>query len=640
MKHLASLLLVLALGMAACLPERLTDSADTGVENPPTDGDNTLDSGGTVDVLASDGATPTEDAGKGPDAVAGADLPPAKGCKTDDECGGFASDCVTATCNVTKGLCSGVPMADGATCTIAADKCADFGQCQKGDCVAPRKSCEDNNVCTTDTCITGGGCKNDPINGFCNDGDACTINEKCDGIVANGGTGLCIKSTSPADCDDKNTCTVDSCDKLIGCLHDDLGDGKACIDGNPCTTDDLCAAKVCVGQPLICPPSAKAPCVIAVCTQVAKGCSNQNNDGIACSDDNACTTADVCGDGICTGKAFNKDAPDNACDDKNVCTNESCTPADGCQHFNTPNPCGGGDTCTEKGLCEEGVCNAKAKDCNDGNVCTVDSCDLKKGCVHVANTADCSDGSLCTVGDICDQGVCKAGAPPKCDDKNDCTIDSCKPDTGCAHDFAVGGAKCAAGLCAVGLCLTDDCGDGLCALTESPDGCAADCSVDGGACKPSETTCIADCQSGKCKALLATCTANDACKALSACNAKCADKACENTCFNAVPYVATEAFLAVNACSVAFCINNGWSTKKCVGVGPAYTNCVDTCETAYCKKQSTLCKASTGCVAIRGCMQACQVGDVKCADGCKKFGSAQDLLNNADLDTCSVAYCQ
>jgi len=172
MKHLLALMpLVFAFGAAACLPERLADSPDTAAENPPPDDDNAADTGGgIVDVLASDGATPTADAGKAPDSAAGGDLPPAKGCKTDDECGGFAADCATATCNVAKGLCSGVPMADGATCTIAADKCADFGQCQKGDCVAPRKSCEDNNVCTTDTCIAGGGCKNDPINGFCNDG--------------------------------------------------------------------------------------------------------------------------------------------------------------------------------------------------------------------------------------------------------------------------------------------------------------------------------------------------------------------------------------------------------------------------------------------------------------------------------------
>ncbi len=640
MNYFFSLLLVaFAFGVSACLPDRLTEATDVAVESPPTDGDNAVDSGGVVDVPAND-ATPTADIGKTVDSVVGADALPAKGCKVNDDCLGFAWDCGTGKCDVSKGLCSGVAMADGATCTIAADSCADSGQCQKGDCVAPRKICEDNNLCTNDSCVTGIGCKNEAIAGFCNDGDACTINDKCNGSAKDGGTGVCNKGASPANCDDQNTCTVDSCDKLTGCLHDDVGDGKPCSDGNSCTTGDTCAAKVCVGQPLICPPSLKAPCVMAVCTKQANGCSNQNNDGIACSDDNTCTTADVCSDGTCSGKAFNKDAPDNACDDKNVCTNESCTQAAGCQHFNTPNACGGGDACTEKGLCEDGVCNAKPKDCDDGNACTVDSCDLKKGCAHVANTADCSDASLCTVGDKCDQGVCKAGPPPKCDDKNDCTVDSCKPDTGCAHDLAVVSAKCAAGLCVVGLCLPDDCGDGLCALVETPDGCSADCSVDGGACKDSEKTCIADCQTAKCKAASAACSADDACKSLAACNAKCADKACENVCFNAVPYAATEAFLALNACSVAFCINNAWLGKKCAGGGPQYANCVDACETGYCKKQSTLCKAGAGCVAIRGCIQACQVGDAKCTEGCKKLGSAQELLNNADLDTCSAAYCQ
>lgn len=52
-------------------------------------------------------------------------------------------------------------------------------------------------------------------------------------------------------------------------------DGAACDDRSPCTTGDVCAARLCVGTPA--------------------------SDGTACTDDRPCTTNDACQAGVCVG---------------------------------------------------------------------------------------------------------------------------------------------------------------------------------------------------------------------------------------------------------------------------------------------------------------------------------------------------
>ena len=53
----------------------------------------------------------------------------------------------------------------------------------------------------------------DPRRDF-DDGDACSVGDTCD-------TGVC-QSTGPADCDDADECTADSCDEVLGCGHDPI----------------------------------------------------------------------------------------------------------------------------------------------------------------------------------------------------------------------------------------------------------------------------------------------------------------------------------------------------------------------------------------------------------------------------------
>jgi Dictyostelium (slime mold) repeat len=70
-------------------------------------------------------------------------------------------------------------------------------------------------------------CKND---GDCSDGDVCNGLERCDPA------GSCVIGP-PLDCNDNNQCTVDTCDKVNGCIHTP----KTCGESEICDAiDGLC----------------------------------------------------------------------------------------------------------------------------------------------------------------------------------------------------------------------------------------------------------------------------------------------------------------------------------------------------------------------------------------------------------------
>ena len=88
------------------------------------------------------------------------------------------------------------------------------------------------------------------------------------------------------------------------------------------------------------------------------------------------------------------------CDDGNVCTDDACDPDTGCTA--TPNTavCDDGDACTTVDICAEGICvGGVPLVCDDGNICTDDACVPASGCTATPNTAPCDDGSACTTDD-------------------------------------------------------------------------------------------------------------------------------------------------------------------------------------------------------------------------------------------------
>ncbi len=530
--------------------------------------------------------------------------------------------------------------------------------------------CDDNNACTTDTCVAASlACQHTPTVGSCNaDGNTCTQGDTCVGGVCTPGEYLT--------CDDGNPCTTDACDPASGCTATAAG-GLPCTDGDLCTVGDACVASVCVpGQAKTC--SDNNACTTDVCDTSTGKCANSAvAPGGPCDDGSACTLKDACVNGSCSGTGVD-------CDDKNPCTVDGCEPATGCTFAASVSPCDDGDACTIGDVCAAKVCVSGAlKTCPDGDPCTSQSCDTASGtCVKTdspANTS-CSDGSACTAKDTCVDGQC-LGQPVDCDDKNLCTLDTCSPTTGCAHDAAANpcddGNACTSGdVCSGGQCVgvpkaIGACDDGNPCTTDTCD------KVDGCVSKNNSATC----DDGN------PCTTGDgcvngACVGVNGCgcqqDADCASQEDGNTCNGTLfcdksnPGKAT---CAIKPGSIVTCDASGDSTcshNVCVPLSGACTvtafsdgkSCDadgsvctvgDACKGGACVPGAALtcndgnpCTADT-CSDQKGCVttpisapcddgSACTVGDV-CVGGTCKPGTAPSCDDGSDCtaDSCAPA---
>ena len=608
--------------MAGCLPAPRAAAGDAAAATADV---------GTVpgpDVATNQDVPPGVDATGQNDTKPGTDVVvPVLGCKADADCAPLAvSACQTASCNTATGLCAQGVKDDATDCTPAGDHpCVTSAACAAGVCVPVLAVCDDKNDCTKDSCDPASGCVFTAVDSYCDDKDPCTENDSCANKVCKGTTVVC---------DDKNDCTKDSCATGKGCAYAPVTDGAVCDDGHKCTEGDTCKGGTCAGTPTVCDD--KNPCTSDLCVD-KYGCSYSPYgafQNVACDDGSKCTLDATCdADGNCTGTP-------KVCDDKNPCTDDACKDPTGC--VSTPNTlvCTGASPCDVSGQCTAGQCVTKTKDCNDGNNCTNDSCDPKSGCLHVANTAACGDGNPCTSADFCKDGACQAGPATSCDDGDACTSDSCDMAKGCLHAAVSPGTTCAVGQCVAGLCIGATCGDGLCGFTESNGSCASDCPALGGACATSDTACQSTCVASKCATQAAACTADPTCAAVTGCESACTTAACRLGCASGVPVSSLAHANALHACSQAFCVANNWIGKKCSGSGAQLSACLDACEGSMCAGLSLSCKASSGCLTIRSCLQACANGDVGCITGCMGKGSATDAELGADLDNCSSIACQ
>src|SRR5262245_43763081 len=207
------------------------------------------------------------------------------------------------------------------------------------------------------------GCADSPAGLPCDDGNACTQDDHCDG------NGACVPG-SPLDC--SGPCQV--CDPQAGCVP--KGDGAACDDGNSCTQGDHCSGTACVsGTPVRC----AGPCLTGTCLP-GTGCQPLPAS-TSCDDGTVCTVGDHCSgtDGTCIAGA------PLACDDANPCTADACDAARGCTHVPLPDGtiCPAVDQCHGPALCQAGVCDSGPElQCSDGDFCTDDLCDPQQGCVY------------------------------------------------------------------------------------------------------------------------------------------------------------------------------------------------------------------------------------------------------------------
>jgi len=293
-------------------------------------------------------------------------------CASNGACTNTADD--TLTCE------------DASACT-AGDFCAD-GVCMPG----LADGCAENDPCVSIACGDDGlTCELELLNGTgCDDGDACTTTDTCQGGLCRAGPAL--------KCPWDTECAAFRCDRQTGCVLDtSYQAGKSCSDDDRCTLGEKCdGTGVCLAaEPAPCDDD--NPCTDDSC-DATWGCEHSWVTG-ACADRSACTTNDLCEFGQCRGSAI-------LCDDLDACTVDSCDPLLGCQRLPLI--------------------------CNDHNACTTDSCDRASGCRYTPRSGACEDGLACTALDTCVAGVCKPGAVT-CDDDDPCTADVCDAEEGCLN---------------------------------------------------------------------------------------------------------------------------------------------------------------------------------------------------------------
>ena len=323
----------------------------------------------------------------------------------------FALDqCHTAgACSMLTGRCSNPTKSDGTPCNDG-NACSWGDACQSGVCTAGSwKSCVSLNPCQTSACNPAtGACDSSPkADGTtCDDGNACSWTDTCQSGVCTGGSWKW--------CVNLNPCQTSACNPTTGaCDSNPKADGTTCNDGNGCTQADACQGGTCVGSnPVVC--TALDQCHTAGTCDTSTGvCSNPTkSDGTTCDDGNACTQADTCQGGTCTGA--------------------------------NPKTCAATDQCHDVGTCDPGTgnCSNPLKNTSDDDGCTLDWCDPVTGMHHsLASGALCSDGNVCNGTETCsDSGTCVAGTPISVDDGDPCTVDTCDEVTGVKHVAVVTGA--------------------------------------------------------------------------------------------------------------------------------------------------------------------------------------------------------
>jgi hypothetical protein len=296
--------------------------------------------------------------------------------------------------------------------------------------------CKTDNPCKRSSWFPGLGCVEAlvPDGASCDDGLYCNGRDVCQ-------VGVCVHGPSPA-LDDGKTCTLDVCLEGVGVIHPASPKGTSCDpsnlcrtcdgagacggptasqlnDGNKCTTGscDPATGKItpAPAPPCQLPAGFSAQCASVSCDPV-KGCTTDtaSYEGTSCDDGNPCNGIETCRAGVCEpGRPpedweMKKCGPNGTCsvcsggacrDSDALCgTNYGCTTrrcvADSCVDPKWQLPgvsCGPADLLLSGAACSScdglGSCAPDNNKCDDKNQCTVDSCDPLKGCDHKVNTA-------------------------------------------------------------------------------------------------------------------------------------------------------------------------------------------------------------------------------------------------------------
>jgi len=292
------------------------------IEEDDGDGTTTTTTSGSTGTGVTTGGGNTGTGGQG-----GADLGP---CGQD--CGAIeAPPCFESVCNDGTypgpvGSCvvvpegAGVGCDDGMFCTVD-DACDGTGVCMGGganDCGMTAAECNEI-VCDEQS----KSCSNQAVaNGTtCTTNDLCLTATTCTNGICGGGTAKdCFFEPVPSEC------FVSVCNPMNGMCEPEPGnDGQTCTDQNDlCSVGNTCSAGVCSGgMPKDCSNLTQG-CALGVCDAVNGNCVTMAvTNGGMCDDLDACTTGELCTNGMCSGGSPVTTCTGNTADG---CCPSTCTP--------------------------------------------------------------------------------------------------------------------------------------------------------------------------------------------------------------------------------------------------------------------------------------------------------------------------
>ena len=261
------------------------------------------------------------------------------------------------------------------------------------------------------------GCMDEPAGTPCDDGNACTVNDACDG----GGN---CRGGAPLVCD--GPCLI--CDPAAGCVP------KVC--SGACLTGTCDPHRGCDPKPTgaVCRPAA-GPCDVGeLCDGVNESCPADALRDVSTVCRPAAGPCDVAE--TCTGSSAECPL------DRFMPPRTECRPAAGV--------CDAAEHCT-------GTSATCPGDVKRRDICrpVAGPCDVAESCDGLSNDCPpdrfkpaietCDDGDPCTVGDHCtgEANVCRPGDPPVCD--RPCLAGD--PRAGCRHRECANALTCRAKQC-------------------------------------------------------------------------------------------------------------------------------------------------------------------------------------------------
>jgi subtilisin-like proprotein convertase family protein len=305
------------------------------------------------------------------------------------------------------------------------------------NCPAPGNLCE-SSVCDPATGI----CVIEPkgTEAACDDGDPCTLNDRCDGAAACAGTvsacdnglfcdgletchpvtGACSPGEPPL-VDDGIACTIDFCDEINDVVVH-VANHLACSDSLFCNGEEVCdPARGCVaGEAPVLDDGVQ--CTVDTCNEALNFVENtpdhdRCDDGVFCNGRELCSALNGC---------YVTEVPQ--LDDGVMCTNDWCDEdAEVVRHTPVHAFCDNGDDCDGLEFCDIVL------DCqpgvppvvDDGIGCTLDSC-INGVLYNIPDNSLCDDGLFCNGAETCNAVAgCMSGVPPQVDDGVACTVDYC-----------------------------------------------------------------------------------------------------------------------------------------------------------------------------------------------------------------------